>query len=135
MDELKLLRLFCLCCIVLALTSCIGAHEDRFTEVKNGAFKVFIRAQEFKHLGNVNIDICMADISDTRFPDKKGQCFLNGYDFAGLAVKWTSEHDIAISFKGGRVSHFTNHAFVYPKGDVPVQFHAVLCDGGDLGPN
>ena len=77
----------------------------------------------------------MASISDSRFPNRKGQCFLNGYDFYGLRVKWTSEHEIAISLRSGRVSRFTNYAFVYPKGAVPVQFHAVLYDGGDMGPN
>jgi hypothetical protein len=131
----RLLTFSGICCVIVALPSCTGAHEDRVMEINNGAFKVLIRERVFKQLGNVNIDICVANISDARFPNKKGQCFLNGYDFDGLEVKWTSERDIVVCFKDGRVSHFTNYAFVYPKGDVPVQFHAVLCEGGDRGPN
>lgn len=135
MYKLRLVTLSGICFIGLSLLSCMGAHEDKVIEIKNGAFKVLVRGQVFKQLGNVNIDVCVTNVSDTRFPSKGNQCFLNGYDFDGLAVKWTSERDIAISFKDGRVSHFTNYASVYPRGDVPVQFHAVLYEGGGLGPN
>jgi len=64
------------------------------------------------------------------FPkNKKPQCFLHGYDFSGLSVKWLSPRDIEIAFDGGRVTSFTNFAIVYPKEPVPAEFHATLREG------
>ena len=71
----------------------------------------------------------MANDSSTGFPDKKVQCFLSGYDFDGLSVKWRGPRVIEVSFNSGRVSRFTNSAFVYPGGSVPEEFHTLLCDG------
>lgn len=71
----------------------------------------------------------MANASSTGFPDKKVQCFLSGYDFDGLSVKWRGPRVIEVSFNSGRVSRFTNSAFVYPGGSVPEEFHTLLCDG------
>ena len=99
------------------------------TEVENGPFKVLIRSQEFHHSAIRNIDICVAQTSARKFPKDKSQCFLHGFDFSGLSVKWESEREIEISFACGRVTHFTNDAFVYPNGPIPVEFHATLNDG------
>lgn len=102
-------------------------------EVKNGAFKVVVRTQEMNHSGSKNVDICVANTSSTDFPTDKLQCFLNGYDFDGLSVKWRGPQKIEVSFQSGRVSYFTNAAFVYPGGSVPEEFHTVLCDACDAG--
>ena len=71
----------------------------------------------------------MTDSSSLAFPKSKEQCFLHGFDFSGLSVKWLSQQNIEIAFNCGRVTTFTNSAFVYPNGRVPVEFHAILRDG------
>ena len=92
--------------------------------------KVLVRSQEFHHSGIINVDICVTDSSNLAFPkNEKPQCFLHGYDFSGLSVKWLSQRNIEIAFDCGRVTTFTNSAFVYPNGPVPVEFHAILLDG------
>jgi hypothetical protein len=107
-----------------------GKPNEIITEAKNGPFKVLVRSQEFHHSGSINVDVCVSDSSDPMFPKhEKQQCFLHGYDFSGLSVKWLSQRDIEIVFDCGRVTTFTNSAFVYPKGPVPVEFHATLRDG------
>jgi hypothetical protein len=124
------MRLMCvLCSMAFLLQGCRKVTEQSFSEVRNGNFKVMIRSQEFNNSGSKNIDICVANISAHGFPDKRVQCFLNGYDFDGLAVRWQGPQVIQVSFRSGRVSRFTNSAFVYPGGPVPEEFHVVLCDG------
>ena len=120
-------------CLVIALSSCRGKPDETITEVKNGAFKVLIRSQEFHHSGIRNTDICVTNNSGRGFPDKKVQCFLHGFDFDGLTVKWQGPQIIEVSFRSGRVTHFTNSAFAYPGGPVPTEFHILLCDGCDPG--
>ena len=119
------------CCSTILLQSCKRVAEQSFSEVKNGPFKVVIRTQEISHSGDRNVDICLANVSSSGFPDKKVQCFLSGYDFDGLSVKWESRQVVKVSFRSGRVSQFTNSAFVYPGGPVPEEFHTLLCDGCD----
>src|SRR5271169_6682463 len=103
-----------------------GKPNETITEARNGPFKVLVRSQEFHHSGTINVDVCVTDSSNPAFPkSEKPQCFLHGYDFSGLHVKWLSQNDIEIAFDCGRVTTFTNSAFVYPNGPVPVAFHAV----------
>jgi hypothetical protein len=116
---------------MIALSSCRGKPDETITEVKNGAFKVLIRSQEFHHSGTVNVDICVANISSLGFPENRTQCFLHGFDFDGLTVKWQGPQVIEVSFRAGRVSHFENSAIAYPGGPVPTEFHVILCDGCD----
>ena len=117
------------CCIAIVLASCRGTPEENMIEVANGPFKALVRSQEFHHSGIHNIDICVGETSSHTFPEDEAQCFLHGFDFKGLSVKRLAEHELEISFVCGRVSHFTNDASVYPKGPVPVAFHATLRDG------
>jgi hypothetical protein len=116
---------------MILLQSCKRVAEESVSEVKNGPFKVVVRTQEISHSGSRNVDVCVANASSSGFPDKKVQCFLSGYDFDGLSVKWEGQQVIEVSFRSGRVSHFTNSAFVYPGGPVPEEFHTLLCDGCD----
>jgi hypothetical protein len=106
-----------------------GKPNETVTEVKNGPFKILGRSQEFHHSGLINLDVCVTESSDPTFPNQKHQCFLHGFDFSGLSVKWLSQQDIEIAFNCGRVTTFTNSAFVYPNGPVPVEFYATLRDG------
>jgi hypothetical protein len=121
------------CCLTIVLGSCRGKPEESVTEVENGPFKILVRSQEFHHSGTVNIDICVVQTSSRKFPKDKAQCFLHGFDFSGLSVKWKSEHEIEISFRCGRVSYFRNYAFVYPNGPIPTEFHVTLRDGCGTG--
>jgi len=125
------MRLICVvvCSTVFLLQGCRKITEQSVSEVKNGNFKVMIRSQEFNNSGSKNIDICVANTSTYAFPDKRVQCFFNGYDFDGLAVRWQGSQVIEVSFRSGRVTRFTNSAFVYPGGPVPEEFHILLCDG------
>lgn len=113
---------------MIVLASCRGKPEESVTEVKNDAFKILVRSQEFHHSGIVNIGVCVANASSREFPNKQIQCLVHGYDFSGLSVKWRSEREIEISFACGRVSYFRNYALVYPSGPVPEEFHAILRD-------
>ncbi len=128
---MKRLRLCTIFCLMIALSSCRGKPDETITEVKNGAFRVLIRSQEFHHSGIRNVDICVANISSLGFPENRIQCFLHGFDFDGLTVKWQGPQVIDVSFRSGRVSHFTNSAIAYPGGPVPTEFHVILCDGCD----
>lgn len=113
---------------MLILSSCQGKPEEHVTEVKNSAFKILVRSQEFHHSGTVIVDVCVAEASNPKFPEKRIQCFLRGDDFAGLSVKWVSQREIEISFACGRVSSFQNYAVVSPSGSRPQEFHAILHD-------
>lgn len=121
------LTLYTVCCLAIVLQSCAPTEENVST-FKNGSFKIVVRSREFHHSGSPNVDVCMAKVSDRRIQVKKAECFLNGYDFSGLSVRWLSARDIEISFRCGTVSEFRNYAFVYPRGSVPVEFHAILSD-------
>jgi len=51
------------------------------------------------------VDVCVANSSDHEFPkNEKAQCFLHGFDFSGLSVKWVSGRDVEVAFDNGRVS-------------------------------
>jgi hypothetical protein len=114
---------------VSVATSCRGKADETISEVRNGAFKVLIRSQEFHRSGIRNVDVCVATISSLGFPENRVQCFLHGFDFDGLTAKWQSPQAIEVAFRSGRVLHFTNFAVVYTGGPVPTEFHVILCDG------
>ena len=116
----------------MILVSC-GKPEENITEVANGRFKLLIRSQEFYDSAIRNVDVCVAETADQRFPKDKAQCFLHGFDFSGLSVKWRSQNEIEVHFRSGRVTRFTNHASVSPKGSVPVEFHTTLCEACRTG--
>jgi hypothetical protein len=124
-----------LCFLSLVVLSCGKPTEENLTEVKNGAFKVDVRSQEFHHSGIHNVDICVADAGSSQFPTDKGQCFLHGFDFSGLAVKWVSDRNVEISFACGRVSKFSNFAVMSKGQSLPVEFHASLNDECNTTPN
>jgi hypothetical protein len=127
-----------LCCMVIFLQSCRTITRRSVSEIENGPFKVMVRTQEFNHSGSDIVDICVANMSSHEFPDKPdktSQCFLNGYDFEALSVKWQGPRVIEVSFSSGRVTHFTNSALVSPGGErVPEAFHTLLCDGCEPEP-
>ncbi len=100
--------------------------KESVNEVRSGAFKAVVRAQEFGHSGIVNVDICVDELSASTFPEDKRQCFLHGFDFSELAVKWQSDSNLEISFDCGRVATFTNSAILLKGRSVPVEFHATL---------
>jgi hypothetical protein len=128
------LTFFILGVLSLVMLSCGKPTEENLTEVKNGAYKVEVRSQEFHHSGISNVDICVTDVASTQFPTDKGQCFLHGFDFSGLTVKWLSERNVEISFTCGRVSKFSNFA-VANGHPLPVEFHATLNDECNATPN
>jgi hypothetical protein len=113
------------CLLALVLTSCGRPTEQSVTEVKNDAFKVDVRSQEFHDSGIRNVDVCVTD-TNQGFPGDKSQCFLHGFDFSGLSVKWLSDRDVDISFSCGRVEKFSNFAIVSKDHPLPVEFHATL---------
>jgi hypothetical protein len=117
-----------------ALESCVhGKPEETVTEVPNGSFKVMVRSQEFHHSGTRNIDACVANASDRTFPTSKAQCFFHGYDFSGLSATWDESRVIRVSFGSGRLSQFTNSAFVNSGGPIPEEFRIVLFEGCEAG--
>lgn len=121
--------------LLLAFMVFAGKPNETITEIKNGPFKVLVRSQEFHHSGTINVDVCVTDSPNPAFPkNEKQQCFLHGYDFSGLSIRWRSGLDVEIDFDSGRVTTFTNSAFVYRNGPVPVEFHATLREGYAKGP-
>lgn len=129
--------------MVIFLQSCRKITHQTVSGIENGPFKIIVRTQEFNNSGSQIVDICVANTASQEFPDKRVQCFLKGYDFDGLSVKWRTAAVIEVYFRSGRVTHFTNSALAYPPGDsIPEAFHILLCDGcetaskkGDLNPS
>jgi hypothetical protein len=80
--------------LTLTLAACGKPTEETIAEFKNTRYKVDVRSREFHHLGIRNVDVCVTDVNNQMFPQDKGQCFLRGLDFSGLAVSWHSERDI-----------------------------------------
>jgi len=116
-----------LTCVLIFFIACRGTPDEKITEAANGSFKILIRSQEFHHSGIVNVDICVTEASAHKFP-KSRSCFLHGFDFDHLSAKWISSRTIEISFGCGRVTYFTNDAFIYPNGAVAENFHAKLLE-------
>jgi hypothetical protein len=112
----------------LIALSCGKPTEENVTAVKNGAFKVYVRSQEFLHSGIRNVDICVAGLDSKEFPGDKLQCFLHGYDFSGLSVKWLSERELEVAFDCGRVTSFRNFAVISKGQPLPLEFHVLLHD-------
>jgi hypothetical protein len=129
------LTIFILLAFSLAMLSCGKPTEESLSEVKNGAYKIDVRSQGFHHSSIRNVDICVADAASNRFPTDKRQCFLHGFDFSGLAVKWQSERSIEISFACGRVTKFSNFVVMSEGHPLPVEFHATLNDECNATPN
>ena len=128
---MKMLAICAVFFMALVLGSCWGKSEESVTEVKNGDYKIIIRSQEFHHSAIRNIDICVAQTSSREFPKDKLQCFLHGYDFSGLRVKWYSPRNIEVSFDCGTVTVFRNWAIVSPGQSVPLTFYATLREDCD----
>jgi hypothetical protein len=122
------------CIVSLFMLSCGTTTEENLTEVKNGEYKIDVRSQEFHHSGIRNVDVCVTDIA-SQFPSDRGQCFLHGFDFSGLAIRWVSEKNVEISFSCGRVLQFSNFALISKDHPLPVEFHATLHDGCNTTPN
>lgn len=120
-------------CALVLLQSCSRVTYEKFHEINNGTFKIMVRTREFNNSGSYNVDICVSNASSHGFPSDGSQCFFSGYEFDGLTVKWRSPRAIEVYFTSGRVSYFTNSAFVYPRGPVPEEFHIFLCDGCSAG--
>jgi hypothetical protein len=135
---MKKMMVCVLCCMVVFLQACQTVTHESVSEIQNGAFKVMVRTQEFNNSGTEFVDVCVANTSSHEFPDKpdkSDQCFLRGYDFGTLSVKWLEPEVIEVSFHVGRVTRFTNSAFAYPSGSVPQAFHTLLCDGCEPAPD
>jgi len=117
-------------CLLLAFVIIRGRPEERVVELRNGAFKILVRSQEFRHSGTHNIDICVAEESSRSFPKGKMQCFFHGFDFSGLSVAWQSQREIEVSFRSGYLTYFDNTASVLPAGSpVPEGFQTTIRDG------
>jgi hypothetical protein len=127
--------IFIVCLLSFVAFSCGKPTEENVVEVKDGKFKVDVRSQEFHHSGIRNVDICVDDVASSQFPADKEQCFLHGFDFSGLAVKWLSERNVEISFSCGRISRFSNFAVLSKGHSLPVEFHATLTDECNATPN
>jgi hypothetical protein len=113
------------------LLSACAKPQETVTEYKGGELKIEARTQEYHNSGIKNVDVCAMTVSSTSFPKENGQCFLSGYDFSGLSVKWKSPQQVEISFDCGRVSSFKNFALVPGNGGQSTQIHAELSDGCD----
>lgn len=114
--------------VTCILQSCSRVTAENTRSVINGEFKAIIISKEFNHSGSTVVQICVISASASKIDDAKQQCFFNGYDLGGLVVTWPSPRHIAVSYDSGRVTHFTNSAFVYPQGPVPTEFRISLAD-------
>lgn len=115
--------------ITLFLASCSEPKTVTLKNIEYGSYKVVVRDLEFLHSGIHNTDVCVTDLHDSHFPDTKGfQCFLKGYDFSALDVKWRSVHAIDVYFKCGTVSSFSNFAIISENRKIPDDFHIFLHD-------
>lgn len=120
-------------CLLLAFLLLRGKPEERVVELRNDAFKILVRSQEFRHSGIRNIDICVAETSSRSFPKSRMQCFFHGFDFSGLSVVWQSQRDIEVSFRSGYLTYFENNATVFPTdGSNSESFHTTVRDGESI---
>ena len=117
---------FSLCLLSFIAASCGKPTQESVKEVKNAVFKTEIRSYEFHHSSLFNVDVCIAELNAETFPTDRGQCFLHGFDFSGLSVKWRSERDLEIFFECGRVTTFSNFAILSKGRSVPVEIRATL---------
>jgi hypothetical protein len=127
-QSMKLTLTFSAACLCLLLQACKGKPEEMQTAVRNGAYKIVVRTQEFHHSGTVNTEACIAPADDTKFPGNESQCFLRGYDFSDLSTSWKSPTEITINFRCGRITHFTNDPIVDHGGAMPQGFYVYLND-------
>jgi hypothetical protein len=111
-----------------AALSCSLRFKETVTEVSRGAYKIGVRTQEAYHSSIQNVDICVTDVGSRQFPTDRAQCFLHGFDFSMIAVKWVDERNVEISFDCGRVVQYSNFAQISKGHDVPVEFRATLID-------
>lgn len=116
----------------IAITACAQDRTETTHVSMDGRYKILIISQEALRSGIRNIDACVLKSSETgiRSSDRKLQCFLHGYDFSDLTIKWKSASSILVRFRSGRISQFKNYAVV-PDQTNPVEFHIFLDDGGD----
>jgi hypothetical protein len=112
----------------ILMASCARPTHQHMIEIKNGEFKVEIQYQELNNSGIQNIDICVMNINDRKFPKQGIQCPLHGFDLSDISVKWLSARSFEISFNCGRVTKFTNYSIVSKGQYLPVEFHATLKD-------
>jgi hypothetical protein len=129
----RLLKVCTIFCLMIVLGSCRGKPGESVTQVENGPFKLLVRSQEFHNSGIRNVDVCVAETSDRKFPNDEAQCFLHGFDFSGLSAKWRAQREIEVSFSCATITYFKNFAIVSPHGSVPVGFHVILLDECDAG--
>lgn len=59
------LTLFIVGVLSIVVLSCGKPTEENLTEIKNGAYKVEVRSQEFHHSGIRNVDIRATDVVST----------------------------------------------------------------------
>ena len=114
--------------LMISSVGCSNPTEELFTDYKHGQYKMEVRSQAFHHSSLRNVDICVAQIDAQNFPGDKGQCFLHGFDFSGLSVRWLSDNDVEIIFECGRVTTFSNFAVIAKNEPLPVEFHADLIE-------
>src|SRR5262249_36767269 len=103
------LTLYALFVLFPFLQSCLYVTEENISEIKSGSFKVDVRSREFNNSGVKNVDICVAETSNSSFPSGQYQCFFRGFDISGLAVQWKSSSEIEVSMECGRVMSFSNY--------------------------
>ncbi len=85
--------------LMISSVGCSKPTEERVTYYKHGQYKIVVRSQQFHNLSVQNVDICVAQIDARSFPSDKGQCFLHGFDFSGLSVRWLSDSDVEIGLR------------------------------------
>ena len=107
---------------------CRRVTGSKLTEVRSGPFVVKALSEEFNHSGLRNIDVCVADSSEHKFPTSELQCVLNGSDISGLSIEWKTGREIEISIDCGDVAKFSNYAVVPRKDSLPAEFHVLLVD-------
>jgi hypothetical protein len=115
--------------VLLSLASCSKVTTETRKRVTNGEFSIIVDSKEFNHSGSAVIDICVAGAHDPNIGRPKQQCFFTGYDLGELSASWLSRDHISIRYASGRVTHFTNSAFVYSgSSPVPSEFRISLSD-------
>lgn len=113
------------CALTLLLSGCVGRTDQSISQTRSGDFKIEVRSREVHNSGLRNVDACVAKASSRGFSTGKARCFLQGYDFSGLSIKWQSPQEIEVAYNCGTVSFFRNFAIV-PNGLHPVEFHVTL---------
>jgi len=108
--------------------ACFNPTHRNVSHLQNGPYDAIIINTEYIHSHQIDTDVCIVPHANSLRTRSKEQCFLHGYDFSHVDLKWLSSHELSIHTGCGVINSFHNHGLIRRRGDAPLGFRAVLSD-------